>query len=118
MRKKKYCYEPHPIEGGRESVSVRCNRREQLNEYWRNQRTSIRQARVRSELRLVGPEVFLSNPQLLRQVKSWIDIAGVDYARKTLSETGVADPHIDTIIEAALSRKIKNAQNGTTICAS
>ena len=91
MRKKKYCYEPHPIEGGRESVSVRCNRREQLNEYWRNQRTSIRQARVRSELRLVGPEVFLSNPQLLRQVKSWI-------ARKILSETGVADPHIDSII--------------------
>jgi len=31
---------------------------------------------------------------LLKQVKTWIDIAGIDYARKTLSETGVADPHI------------------------
>jgi hypothetical protein len=46
--------------------------------------------------------VFLSNPQLLRGVKTWIDIAGVDYARKTLSETGVADSNIDQIIEAAL----------------
>ena len=55
---------------------------------------------------------------LLKQVKTWIDIAGIDYARRTLSETGVADPHIDSIIEAALSRKMKNAQNGTTICAS
>jgi|SRR6516164_8992644 len=98
--------------------SYDSNPRMQLNQYWRDQRAEIRRARVRSELRLVGREVFLSNPQLLRQVKSWIDIAGVDYARKTLSETGVADPHIDTIIEAALSRKMKNAQNGTTICAS
>jgi len=51
-------------------------------------------------------------------VKSWIDIAGIDYARKTLSETGVAAPHIDSIIGAALARKMKNAQTGTTICAS
>jgi hypothetical protein len=62
--------------------------------------------------------VFLNSPMLLKQVKTWIDIAGIDYARRTLSETGVADPHIDSIIEAALSRKMKNAQNGTTICAS
>jgi hypothetical protein len=34
----------------------------------------------------VDPEVFLSNPTLLRQVKIWIDIAGVDYARKTSQE--------------------------------
>jgi hypothetical protein len=32
------------------------------------------------------------------------------HARQSLCETGVADPHIDSIIEAALSRKIKNAQ--------
>jgi hypothetical protein len=55
-------------------------------------------------LRLVGPEVFLRNPQLLRQVKSWIDIAGVDYARKSLVETGVAAPSIDKIIEAAMGK--------------
>ena len=81
---------------------MRRNRREQLNEYWRDQKAEIRQARVRSALRLVGAKVFLSNPQLLWQGKSWIDIAGIDYARKSLSESGVADSNIERIIEAAL----------------
>jgi hypothetical protein len=48
------------------------------------------------------PEVFLRNLQLLRQVKTWIDIAGVDYTRRSLLETGVAAPNIDKILEAAL----------------
>jgi hypothetical protein len=76
-----------------------------LNEYWRDERTKVRQARLRAKFKGVDPSVFLSNPQLLRQVKSWIDIAGVDYARKSLSETGVADPHIDSVIEAARNKK-------------
>jgi hypothetical protein len=37
-------------------------------------------------------------------VKSWIDIAGIDYARRSLSETGVADSGIDKTIEAALGK--------------
>src|SRR5215831_11798822 len=117
MRKeeeRQYCYDPQPLGGRQESVSVRGNRRnrrEQLNEYWRDQRTSIRQARVRSELRLVGPEVFLSNPQLLRQVKSWIDIAGVDYARKALAKTGVNAEGIEMIVETAL--RVRLAQSVT-----
>ena len=49
---------------------MRRHKRKQLNDYWRDQRAESRRARVRSELRLVGPEVFLSNPQLLRQVKA------------------------------------------------
>src|SRR5262245_55083688 len=89
-----WCKPTSPSRGNASARGNRRNRREQLNEYWRDQRTRVRQARVRSELRLVDPAVFLSNPQLLKQVKSWIDIAGIDYARKTLSETCVAAPHI------------------------
>jgi hypothetical protein len=62
----------------------------------------VRQAKLRAEFKGVDPAVFLSNPQLPRQVKSWIDIAGVDYARKSLAETGVADSSIDKIIGASL----------------
>ena len=52
---------------------------------------------------------------LLRTVKGWVDVAGVDYARQSLSKTGVADPNIDRIIETALSRKMKNAQTGVAL---
>jgi hypothetical protein len=41
---------------------------------------------------------------MLRTVKGWIDIAGVDYARQSLSKSGVDDPYINAIIEAALRR--------------
>ena len=69
-------------------------RRKELIQRWRDQT---------AEAKAVDPQVFLSNPQLLKQVKIWIDIAGIDYARKTLSETGVAGPpNIDSIIRAAL----------------
>lgn len=52
---------------------MRSNRRAQLNEYWKEPRAEIRRARVRSEWKLVAPEVFLKSPMLLRQVKGWIN---------------------------------------------
>jgi hypothetical protein len=77
--------------------------RKELNQHWLAQRAEIGQARLRAEAKVVDPQLFLSDPQLLKQVKIWIDIAGIDYARKTLSETGVAGPpNIDSIIRAAL----------------
>ena len=78
-------------------------RRKELNHYWQDERAEIRQAGLRAEAKAVDPQVFLSNPELLKQVKIWIDNAGIEYARKTLSETGVAGPpNIDSIIRAAL----------------
>ena len=59
-------------------------------------------AKLRAEFG-VDPEVLLKSPMLLRQVKTWVDIAGVDYASQTLSNTGVAHSSIDEIIEAALT---------------
>lgn len=73
-------------------------------------------AKLRAEFG-VDPEVFLKSPMLLRQVKGWIDIGGVEYARTSLSKTGVAGAHVNTIIEAALGRKMKDAQDKPT-CAS
>jgi hypothetical protein len=83
-------------------IDVRRNRRKQLNAYWREQRRESRQAKLGAEFKGVDPAAFLSNPTLLREVKTWIDIAGLNYARKCLSETGVAAPNIDKILEAAL----------------
>jgi hypothetical protein len=48
---------------------------------------------------------------LLTHVKSWIDIAGVDYARKTLAETGVNAEAIEMIVEGAL--RVRLAQSVT-----
>jgi arsenate reductase-like glutaredoxin family protein len=74
----------------------------------------VRQAKPRAKFKAVDPEVFLSNPQLLKQVKTWIDIAGIDYARKTLSETGVADSSIEKIVEAALGKALMRQSTQTS----
>jgi hypothetical protein len=71
----------------------------------------VRQAKLRAEFKQVDPVVFLSNPQLLKQVKSWIDIASIDYARQSLSKTGVDGPYINTIIEAVLRTETQNPEN-------
>ena len=71
-----------------------------MNAYWRNRRRQSRLARRTAEAKAVDPKVFLNNPVLLKQVRSWIEIGSEEYARKTLEKTGVNHEGIEQIIKA------------------
>ena len=60
--------------------------RDKINQYRRNRRQQSCVARLTAEAKAVDPKTFLNNPRLLTQVRGWIDMAGEEYARKTLAE--------------------------------
>jgi hypothetical protein len=88
---------------------MRSNRREQLNEYHRNRRASIRAAKERATNKSVDPRVFLTNKTLLRTVANWIVSTGGVYARNQLDKTGVSSDGIDQIIQVALKEISKGS---------
>jgi hypothetical protein len=88
---------------------MRSNRREQLNQYWRDHRQAVREAKERAANKSVDSKVFLTNINLLCQVASWMASQGGEaYARKELDRIGVSSAEgINQIIESAkeLSRR-------------
>jgi hypothetical protein len=81
------------------------NKRKQLNSYWRDRRAAVRLAKLTADTQTLDPQVFLKNEALMVQVRRWIAIAGVNYARKSLAETGVNPDGIDLIIAAVNSQR-------------
>jgi hypothetical protein len=72
------------------------SKRDKLNEYWRDQREAQRLGKlIRKDASL-----FLQNPRLLQAVRNWINLGGVEYAKKCLSKDVQSPSDIATILKA------------------
>ena len=84
-------------------VDIMGRNRDTANKYWQKRRLQSKQARIVAENKLVDANELLASPRFLRQIKSYIEMGGTFYARKALSDAGVAKQEdIERIISKAM----------------